>query len=59
MRHYLITLISLDRRIERSVIAHSTAAALCIGIRMMPELGAPCAITCKPARAALYGEHNE
>jgi len=53
MRHYLITLISLDQRIERSVIAHSPAAAICIGIRMMPELGAPCAITCKPARVAI------
>lgn len=47
-RAYQITLISLQQRIERSVIAHSTVAALCIGIRMMAELDAPCAITCKP-----------
>lgn len=47
-RAYQITLISLRQRIERSVIAHSTVAAICIGIRMMAELDAPCAITCKP-----------
>ncbi len=47
-RAYQITLISLRQRIERSVIAHNTVAAICIGIRMMSELDAPCAITCKP-----------
>lgn len=47
-RTYQITIISLRQRIERSVIAHSTVAAICIGIRMMSELDAPCAITCKP-----------
>lgn len=50
-RAYRITLISLRQRIERSVIAHSTVAALCIGIRMMAELDAPCAITCAPLEA--------
>lgn len=52
MRHYLITLISLDMRIERSVIAHSTVQAIRIGIGMMPECGSPCAITCKPMETA-------
>lgn len=53
MKHYLITLISPDRRIERSVIAHSSVQAIRIGIAMMPECGSPCAITCKPRRGAL------
>ncbi|MDO8293033.1 MAG: hypothetical protein Q7T29_09260 [Gallionella sp.] len=39
MRHYRITLISLDMRIERRVIAHSTVQAIRIGISMMPECG--------------------
>ena len=47
-RAYQIRLISLGQRIEGRVIAHSTVAAICIGIRMMTELDAPCAITCKP-----------
>lgn len=47
-RAYQITLISLQQRIERSVIAHNTVQAIRIGIGMMSELDAPCAITCKP-----------
>lgn len=52
MRHYIVTLIALDTRIERSVIAPSTVAAIRIGIAMMPDCGSPCAITCKPAEAS-------
>lgn len=47
MKHFLITLISSTERIERNVIAHSTVAALRVGIRMMPDLDGPCGITCK------------
>lgn len=47
-RAFEITLISLRQRIVRHVIAHSTVEAIRIGVRMMSELDAPCAITCKP-----------
>lgn len=50
-RAYRITLINLRQRIERSVIAHSTVEAIRIGVRMMAELDAPCAITCAPLKA--------
>lgn len=47
MRHYRVTLISAASRIERSVIAASTIAAIRIGISMMGELQGPVGITCK------------
>lgn len=49
VRAFEITLVSLSGRIVRSIIARNTIEALRIGIRMMPELDEPCAITCKPA----------
>lgn len=51
-RIFQITLIHGGMRHTRSIIAPSTIDALRIGIRMMPELDEPCAITCKPAQEA-------
>lgn len=48
LRGFEITLISMRQRVVRNIIAHSTVEAIRIAIRMMPEIDANCAITCKP-----------
>lgn len=52
MNRYLVTVFNADLRIERSVIAPSTTAAIRIGIRMMPELQGPFRITGKVAASS-------
>jgi len=47
MKHYLITLIHGNERIERNIIAPSAMQATLIGIRMMPNTSAPITIICK------------
>ena len=53
-RRFEIALTSINGRIVRNIIAHTSMQAARIAIKTMPEQDTPFAIICKPGRRLSY-----